>query len=112
MFLLDHNFPVQILEFLQGQGVQVQTTRYHGWEALENGALVSSAFEAGYRCVLTRDRKFAESAAKALRKFPEISVIIVTLQQNKADVYLASFQAAWGKDKILPLPGQLLLWPK
>jgi len=112
MLLLDHNFPIQILEFLQADGVSAQTTKYHGWEALENGKLATAAFQSGYRCILTRDRKFAESAAKALRQFPDLSVVVVTLKQDKAARYLQAFRAAWGKKKIQTQPGQLLHWPE
>lgn len=112
MFLLDHNFPIQILEFLQSEKTQVQTTRYHGWEALENGALAASAYQFGYRCILTRDKKFAESAARALKQFPELSIVVVTLKQDKAARYLEAFCAAWIKNRILVQSGQLLRWPE
>jgi len=112
MFLLDQNFPIQVLEFLQAGDMQVQTTRYHGWEALENGKLAASAFQHGYRCILTRDKKFGESAAKALRQFPELCVVIVTLKQDKAARYLAKFRTAWEKNSIQPEPGKLLHWPE
>jgi hypothetical protein len=48
---------------------------------LTNGILVEAAANAGFNCILTRDRLFGESAARALKRFPGFSVVLVTIPQ-------------------------------
>ena len=58
-WLLDVNVPV------------AQHAASRGWGALKNGVLVETASSQGFVCVLTRDRLFGESAARALKSFPQ-----------------------------------------
>lgn len=111
MWLLDHNFPVQIQEYLIEHGVACQTTKYHGWEFLRNGVLAATAYTGGYRTILTRDTSFGESAAKALQQHQELAIVIVVLKQAKAPNYVAAFNSAWQQSKIIPVPGKLVRWP-
>ncbi len=66
---------------------------------------------AGVICILTKDQDFSESAAKALKKFPNISVILITLPQQRGSAYARAFQEAWSKKPVFPLPGKLIRWP-
>jgi hypothetical protein len=51
MWLLDANMDVH------GQ---------RGWKSLSNGELLRAAVDAGFKCLLTRDQLFGESASQAL----------------------------------------------
>ena len=65
-WLLDHNLPKQLAEFLRNNGIDCNWTSAEGWQTLANGALVKAASDAGYVCLLTNDRKFANAAGNAL----------------------------------------------
>lgn len=67
MWLLDANMDVHLVDTLEGFGVVAETARARGWAALTNGDLVQRAVEEGFTCLLTHDRAFGQSAAKALR---------------------------------------------
>ena len=66
MWLLDVNLPKKIVGLLGEFGIEAQTADDRGWGSLTNGALVEAAQQVGFRCILTRDRLFGESAARAL----------------------------------------------
>ncbi len=94
MLLLDHNLPHQLRDLLTEFGVEAESTRYRGWETLRNGDLVSAAHLAGFKAIITRNQKFAEFAAKALKKFPEMAIVIVRLNQRGWRTYREAFRAA------------------
>lgn len=81
------------------------------WKALSNGDLVRAAVTAGFRCLLTRDQLFGESASRALRLFPEFAVVVVNLPQQRWPKYLDEFLALWRRHPIRPIPGRLIQWP-
>jgi hypothetical protein len=111
MWLLDANMDVHLEDLLAEFGVRSETTGRRGWGALENGDLVSAAVEAGFTCLLTQDRLFAESAGAALRRHPEFCVIVVSLPQRPWRQNLEQFRAAWALAPIRPVPGRILPWP-
>jgi len=111
MLLLDHNLPHQLRELLAEYGVQAESTKYRGWQTLRNGELVSAAHTAGFKAIITRDRKFAESAAKALSKFPEMAIVIVRLNQRGWRTYREAFRLAWAASAMAPEPGKVTSWP-
>lgn len=111
MLLLDVNIPLAIKAFLEKQGLRTNTAESQGWRELENGDLVSAAMAVGFRCLLTRDKRFSKSASKALNKSPEFSVVILVIAQVKEPLYLKSFEEAWKKSPITPVPGKVILWP-
>ena len=112
MWLLDVNMPREIVGLLDELGVHAQHTgTIPGWDELTNGALVEAAWSKNFDCVLTRDRLFAESAARALKKFPEFSVILVTLPQARGSEFLKVFRSAWERTRVIPIPGRSLSWP-
>lgn len=47
MWLLDANMDVHLLSLLQQLGIEYEATTRRGWQALNNGDLVSVAAEAG-----------------------------------------------------------------
>ena len=50
---------------------------------------------AGFSCVLTRDRLFGESAARALTKrFPSFGVVLITIPQLRGPEFLAQFRTS------------------
>ena len=63
MWLLDENLDVNLLAFLRSQEVKCDNVRGRGWRGLQNGDLVKVAWEAGFRCLLTRDVDFPSAAA-------------------------------------------------
>ena len=111
MLLLDHNLPHQLRDLLAEYGVQAESTKFRGWEMLRNGDLVSAAHLAGFKAIITRDRKFAESAAKALTKFPAMAIVIVRLNQRGWRMYREAFRTAWAAAPIIPQSGKVTTWP-
>jgi predicted nuclease of predicted toxin-antitoxin system len=112
MWLLDVNMPKQLMVLLESQGIKTDTAAARGWGNLNNGALLEAAAAAGFRSILTRDRLFGESASRALRRFPEFSIVLITLPQLRAQRFLEAFQAAWSLAPIVPAPGELSVWPR
>lgn len=101
MWLLDVNVPKKLTGVLGEFGVPAQTAEARGWNGLTNGRLVEAAVEGGFSCLLTRDRLFSESAARALKRFPQL----------RGPEFLEQFRLAWDRGKVQPVPGRLLRWP-
>lgn len=111
MWLLDANVDVHLVATLAEFGIQSATAGSRGWKALSNGDLVQAASAAGFECLLTRDQLFGESAARALKSFPQFAVVLVSLPQQRWEQYRERFVVAWAKSPIHPLPGQMTRWP-
>jgi predicted nuclease of predicted toxin-antitoxin system len=111
MWLLDVNMPKKATAVLAGFGITAHTAESRGWSDLTNGELVEAAAQAGFSCVLTRDRLFSESAARALQRFPQFCVVLVTIPQLRGSQFLEQFRLAWARSPILPAPGKLIRWP-
>ena len=111
MWLLDANMPVQLIALLAELGVEADSAVARGLNALSNGRLVSAAVEAKFTSLLTRDRLFGQSAARALKVHPEFAIVRVTLPQLRASQFLAAFRAAWQASQIIPAPGRVIEWP-
>jgi hypothetical protein len=111
MWLLDVNVPKKVAGVLGEFGVQAQTAEARGWNGLTNGRLVEAAVEADFSCLLTRDRLFSESAARALKRFPQFCVVFVTFPQLRGPEFLEQFRLAWLRSPLQPVPGRLLRWP-
>ena len=111
MWLLDANIDVHVAELLRGLGIGCDTAEKRGWKDLSNGRLVAAAVEAGFACLMTRDRLFGDSASRALANHPGFAVLLVTLPQQRSSVYCDSFRSAWQQRAILPRPGTLVMWP-
>jgi hypothetical protein len=111
MWLLDANMDAHLISVLDDFGISCDTARNRGWKALSNGDLVTAAVAAGFVCLLTRDRLFGESAARALRAFPQFAVVVVNVPQAPWKQYRDRFVALWIKQTIEPITGQLTHWP-
>jgi predicted nuclease of predicted toxin-antitoxin system len=111
MWLLDVNMPMGVAGLLGEFGIEAYHAGSRGWGALTNGVLVETASAQGFICVLTRDRLFGESAARALKTFREFSVVLVTIRQVRGPEFLRLFRSAWERNPLRPIPGQLLNWP-
>jgi hypothetical protein len=111
MWLLDVNLPKKIGGLLGEFGIEAHSADDRGWGGLTSGALVEAAQQAGFRCILTRARLFSESAARALKRFPEFCVVLVTIPQLRGPEFLEHFRSAWIRGPILPVAGRLLRWP-
>jgi hypothetical protein len=111
MWLPDTNMPLQILALLKGVEVGVDSAVARGWNRLSNGDLVSKAVDAGFTVLLTRDRLFAESAARALKTHVQFSVVWISLPQIRSEAFLRLFKSAWDLKPIVPIPGQSIEWP-
>lgn len=112
MWLLDEGLPVSLFKALQKFGIEVQTVEFRGWKGLRNGKLVAVAAEAGFQCILTKDRLFAQDAKKALQAHPQMAIVLVLLPQVSREKYVHNFEESWKKGKILPVCGQVTEWPK
>ena len=111
MWLLDVNVDLKLVDVLEGFGVTAKSSIELGWRHLVNGDLVSTAVENGYACILTRDGLFGQSAAQALKSYPDIAVVIVTLPQRRCEPYLEAFKLAWSDAPIKPSKGKIIQWP-
>ena len=111
MWLLDGNVDVHVAQFLIERGVACETAKQRGWKALTNGQLIAAAVAGGFDCLLTRDRLFQESAARALRQHPLFAIVLITLRQQRWREYLLEMTRAWDASPIQPAPGQFTEWP-
>jgi hypothetical protein len=82
MWLLDANMNVHLVSVPTSLGLSCDTAGNRGWRALSNGDLVKVAVDAGFLCMLTRDRLFGESASRALKLFPRFAVVVVNIPQR------------------------------
>jgi len=111
MGLLDANMDVHLASVLTGFGVHCDTAGNRGWKALPDGDLVQVAADAGFRCLLTRDRLFGESASRTLKRLPGFAVVVVNIPQRRWPEYRERFVARWTEHPIDPIPGRLIDWP-
>jgi predicted nuclease of predicted toxin-antitoxin system len=111
MWLLDVNVPKKVRDLLDSFGTEARHTDDLGWGELTNGALVQAGVQAGFQCILTRDRLFGESAARALKQFPEFCVVLILIPQLRGNEFLEQFRIAWERNPIHPVAGQLVRWP-
>ncbi len=113
MWLLDHNLPRQLYEvFKESIKIPVETANNRNWEALENGELVRAAVAGGFSCILTKDVRFRDSASKTLLFYPNFSIVLITLKQQRGPLYAKAFLSSWSAAPIQPVPGRLVIWPK
>jgi predicted nuclease of predicted toxin-antitoxin system len=70
MWLLDANMDVHLLAVLSELGIACESAIHKGWSELANGELMAAAAKAGFTCILTKDRLFAESAGQTLAQAP------------------------------------------
>ncbi len=111
MWLLDANMDVHLLALLREYDVPAEAAARRGWGNLDNGELVATAAGAGFTCLLTQDRLFAESAAIGLRAVPQFSVVVVRLPQRPWREYQQQFRQAWAESPITPVHGTVIDWP-
>ncbi len=112
MWLLDVNMPKKVGSLLCELGIEAHSADDKGWGSPTNGALVKAAIQAGFLCILTRDRLFSESAARTLKRFPEFCVVLITISQFRGPEFLERFRGAWDRNPIHLVAGQLLRWPE
>ena len=111
MWLLDANMDVHLASVLAGFEIACDTAGNRGWKALSNGDLVKAAVDTGFRCLLTRDRLFGESASRALKLFPKFAVVVVNIPQRRWPRYREQFVARWTERPIHSVAGRLIDWP-
>ncbi len=111
MWLLDANMDVHVVSILADFGISSATAGNRGWKFLANGDLVRAAVDAGFSCLLTRDHLFGESAASALKLFPQFAVVVVNIPQRPWPQYRERFVALWAERPITPVSGKLIHWP-
>jgi hypothetical protein len=111
MWLLDANMDVHLVSVLAGFEIFCDTAGKRGWKAVSNGDLVSAGVDAGFRCLLTRDQLFGESASRALKLFPQFAVVVVNVPQRPWPQYREQFLALWRAHPIEPMAGQWIQWP-
>jgi len=103
--------PTALPGVLRSRGIDCDTAASRGWRDLTNGPLAEAAFRAGFRVILTRDRGFGESAARALRLLPELAVVVLTVPQARAAAFVAEVEARWQTRAIEPVAGRVIEWP-
>jgi len=77
-----------------------------------NGELVQAASKAGFTTILTRDRGFGSQAQKALKAYPQVAVVLITLPQLRGAAYAEAVRQAWRQKPIHALAGEIIRWPK
>lgn len=112
MWLLDANLDVHLISLLAEFGIRCEAATRRGWGGLSNGELVAAAIEAGFTCILTQDRLFAQSAAEPLKQAPGLSLVVVQLSQRPWRDYLQQFRETWANHPIVPAPGLAIYWPE
>ena len=103
--------PTALPGVLRSRGIDCDTAASRGWRDLTNGLLPEAAFRAGFRVILTRDRGFGESAARALRLLPELAVVVLTVPQARAAAFVAEVEARWQTRAIEPVGAVLSSGP-
>jgi predicted nuclease of predicted toxin-antitoxin system len=111
VWLLDANIDIRVRDLLAEFKIESRTAESLGWKELSNGSLVAVATQAGFLALLTRDRLFQESAARALKQFPQFAIVVIQLRQEKWPAYVEKFRLAWNRQPIAPVAGQTTLWP-
>jgi hypothetical protein len=79
VWLRDEGLPTSLHKCLTNLKVEVETVEFRGWKGLRNGRLVLVAAEAGFTCILTKDRSFAQDARKSLVAHPKMAIVLVLL---------------------------------
>jgi predicted nuclease of predicted toxin-antitoxin system len=110
-WLLDVNVPTQLILTLKGFGIEAETAASRGWNQLTNGHLVEAANNGGFSTIVTRDKRFGESAAAPLKRFPGLALVVLTLSQAPALEFLQDFERSWATTPIHPIAGQVITWP-
>jgi hypothetical protein len=111
MWLLDANMDVHIVQILKELGVDCDTAGNRNWKTLLNGELVAAAAACGFTCLLMRDQRFAESAARALKTFPNFAIVVIDLPQPPSGKHQKHFLDAWDQKPIKPIAGSVIRWP-
>jgi predicted nuclease of predicted toxin-antitoxin system len=110
-WLLDANIPTQLVLTLKDLGVEAASAASRGWKQLTNGNLVEAANNAGFSTILTRDRRFQQSASGTLKRFSAMALVVVVLPQAPARDFLRVFESSWAAKPIRPMAGQVITWP-
>jgi predicted nuclease of predicted toxin-antitoxin system len=100
LVLLDNCLPVKLRERIPGHAVE--TAVYRGWAALENGALVAAAIDAGFDAVVTIDQ--GHDFARAVAGRPIIAILLPGSQGSRLDDVLPLVEAI-GRALDTALPG-------
>lgn len=111
MWLLDVNLPTALIRILDQFAVKAESTAARGWRNMDNGVLTKAASDAGFSVILTRDKLFGESAAKALKAYPKLAVVIIRIQQSREAIFLQEFRSMWAKSPLTPKTGDVIYWP-
>lgn len=111
MWLLDANMNVNLVSVLGEFGIRCDSADERGWKTLTNGELVTAAVAGGFVCLLTRDRRFGQSASRALKMFPQFAVVFVNLPQLPSDAFRDRFVTRWMERAIEPVAGKFTTWP-
>lgn len=111
MWLLDKNLPCHIEPVLRSHSIQFETVSLRGWDELRNGDLLEAASLAGFKCILTRDVLFKESATQALKAHPHMAIVLVKIPQLPGKAYAKKFADSLKRTAINPASGQLVIWP-
>jgi hypothetical protein len=111
MWLLDANMDVHLVAISVDLGFPSAAAASLGWKALSNGSLLAAAVGAGFDCLLTRGQLFGESAARAMKAYPQFAVVLIDLPQQQWPLYRDRFLGACSESPIRPIPGQMIRWP-
>jgi hypothetical protein len=111
MWLLDKNVPRQMMGFLRSLGLDAHHAGDLGWGALRNGVLTRTAYDAGYRVLITHDQDFDRDAAKELEWRSDFCVVKILLDTPGKHAYVELLEKYWSREAIIPRFGACILWP-
>ena len=112
VWLLDEGLPISLHKCLQSYGITAETVQFRKWKGLRNGNLVTVAAEAGFSCIITKDKLFSQDAKKALVVYPKMAIVLVLLPQLPREKYIKNFERMWKAALITPIAGQVIEWPE
>ena len=111
MWLLDKNVPIQMVAFLRDRNIEAKHAGDLEWGALRNGVLTKTAYEAGYRVLVTHDLDFDRDAAKELAIRSDFAVVKILLDTPGKSAYVALLGKYWPREPMIPTFGSSVAWP-
>jgi predicted nuclease of predicted toxin-antitoxin system len=79
--LIDNCLPIDLRQEITGH--DVETARHRGWTALENGAVVEAAVEAGFEVIVSIDQ--GHDFARAVEGKPIAAILLPGAQGSRLE---------------------------
>ena len=110
-WLIDEQLDVGLFRCLESRGIKAVTAEYVGLDGIDNGVLLAEAFRQGFRVILTGDKRFEQASHFNSATYPDLAIVLIHFNQSPPTTFEQRFLAAWDKEQIRPVPGQVIRWP-